>query len=52
VCTIYPPITTTAVCAVNLPDDGCGCRTGGTRPAAGSALLLALCALATTRRRR
>jgi MYXO-CTERM domain-containing protein len=52
VCAIYPPTTTPAVCALNVPDDGCGCRAGGTRPAAGSALLLALGALVGARRRR
>jgi MYXO-CTERM domain-containing protein len=51
-CAIYPASATPAVCAVNVPDDGCGCRTGGTRPGAAGALLLALGALATARRQR
>ena len=51
VCAIYPPTATPAVCAVNVPEDGCGCHTGGTRPAVASTLLLALGALVAARRR-
>jgi len=52
VCAIYPPTSTPAACEANLPDDGCGCRAAGGRPAAGGALLLALGCLAGARRRR
>ena len=52
VCALYPPAAAPPVCAANLPDDGCGCRAGGPRPAAAGALLLALAALTTARRRR
>jgi MYXO-CTERM domain-containing protein len=52
VCAIYPPTSTPAVCQFNLPDDGCGCRAGGQRPAATGALFLALGSLVAARRRR
>ena len=51
VCAIYPPDAPPATCAANLPDDGCGCRTGGTGAGTGAALL-AVAALVTSRRRR
>ena len=52
VCAIYPPTTAPAVCAANLPDDGCGCGAAGGRPSSASALWLPLGALAASRRRR
>lgn len=51
VCAIYPPNAPATTCAANLPDDGCGCRTGGDGAGTGAALL-ALAALVTARRRR
>jgi MYXO-CTERM domain-containing protein len=51
VCAIYPPNAPARSCAANLPDDGCGCRTGGRGAPAGSALL-ALAGLLAARRRR
>jgi hypothetical protein len=52
VCAIYPPTSTPALCEANLPADGCGCHAGGGRPAATSALLLALGCLAGASRQR
>jgi MYXO-CTERM domain-containing protein len=43
VCDIYPAAKDPHTCALNLPDDGCGCATGGARDARGTVLsLLAL----------
>jgi MYXO-CTERM domain-containing protein len=43
VCDIYPAAQDPHACTLNLPDDGCGCATGGTHRTEGAALsLLAL----------
>jgi hypothetical protein len=51
VCGIYPPTATPPVCAADLPEDGCGCRTSG-RGGAPSAVLVTMTALVGARRRR
>ena len=51
VCAIYPEADSPRVCALDLPDDGCGCAAGGVRGGA-FALALAMLALVTTGRAR
>lgn len=53
VCDLYPAARDPHLCALNLPDDGCGCATGGHEPAGAALSLLALgIAVAHARRRR
>jgi MYXO-CTERM domain-containing protein len=52
VCDLYPAAKDPHVCASNLPDDGCGCRTGGGTSAGGAALVVLAVATALARRRR
>jgi MYXO-CTERM domain-containing protein len=56
VCAIYPEADDPRICALDLPDDGCGCAAGGRDaggPAAGAlAFVLALGALRVSRRAR
>lgn len=51
VCTIYPMAEDPRYCALDLPDDGCGCATGGPG-AGGTVLAVALLALVRTGRAR
>jgi MYXO-CTERM domain-containing protein len=52
VCDLYPSAQDPHTCAANLPDDGCGCQTGGGTSAGGAALLALAVAAALARRRR
>jgi MYXO-CTERM domain-containing protein len=52
VCDLYPAAQDPHSCTANLPDDGCGCRTGGRTSAGGAALLALAVATALMRRRR
>jgi MYXO-CTERM domain-containing protein len=51
VCSIYPASGDPHACTLDMPDDGCGCRTGGRASGAGLALL-SLLTIAIGRRRR
>jgi MYXO-CTERM domain-containing protein len=51
VCAIYPASGDPHTCTLDMPDDGCGCRTGG-RTSGMGVVLLALLAIAIGRRRR
>jgi MYXO-CTERM domain-containing protein len=52
VCDLYPAAQDPHACSANLPDDGCGCRTGGGTSAGGAALLALALSAALARRRR
>jgi MYXO-CTERM domain-containing protein len=52
VCDLYPAAQDPHSCTANLPDDGCGCRTGGGTSAGGAALLALALSAALIRRRR
>jgi MYXO-CTERM domain-containing protein len=52
VCAIYPPTLNPPACTQNLPDDGCGCATGGSPVNRLMAVAVAGLALVARRRRR
>jgi MYXO-CTERM domain-containing protein len=52
VCATYPPERNPPACMQNLPDDGCGCATGGAPPGRLAGVALATLALVARRRRR
>jgi len=52
VCAIYPPNAVAPVCAANLPEDGCACRTSGAPRGVAAALAALLALVAAGRRRR
>jgi MYXO-CTERM domain-containing protein len=52
VCELYPAAQDPHACSANLPDDGCGCRTGGGTSAGGAALLALALSAALIRQRR
>jgi MYXO-CTERM domain-containing protein len=52
VCAIYPASGDPHACTLDMPDDGCGCRTGGRASGAGLTLLSLLTIVIGRRRRR
>lgn len=52
VCGLYPAAQDPHACTLNLPDDGCGCATGGASSTGSATLSLLALGLATTRARR
>jgi MYXO-CTERM domain-containing protein len=52
VCDLYPAAQDPHACTANLPDDGCGCRTGGGTSAGGATLLALALSAALARRGR
>jgi len=52
VCDIYPAAKDPRTCTLNLPDDGCGCATGGKRDGRGPAASLLMLGFATAQARR
>ena len=51
ICAVYPPENDPKLCALDLPDDGCGCATADSA-ARGAAVALVTLALVTARGRR
>jgi hypothetical protein len=51
ICAIYPPAQDPHSCALNLPDDGCGCASGGARGVGGAGVTLLVLGLFSSARR-